>query len=175
MKFAFPVSLLLLLGSIALTAQTSGQTLTGSLEMPPEVNNCSILLHVEQAAAGVLLDAKDKPHKGIGQKLYLTISNPDSKHITRGTVIVHGLTDKGRVTQTLSNQNAPSEISKTLTVKFSAESNKADSGYLWAPGMTSVQSVDLKSVTYADGSTWKHGTSESCRFHPDGVMLIDQR
>jgi len=176
MKLAAPVSFLLLAGSIALAAQTSNPLLSPGTytDMPPEKNNCSLPLHVRQMASGTLLDAKIKPHKGIGQALSLSITTSDSRKVVKGSVTVHG-TDKGRLTPALSNLDASSGAARTFSVKFSPESDKTDVAYLWVPGLTSVQSVDLNSVSYSDGSNWKLTPGDSCRFVPDGVVPVSPR
>jgi hypothetical protein len=67
-----------------------------------------------------------------------------------------------------------SEISKTLNVTFAPEDEKSVSAELVLPGFSSVTFVQLKSVTYQDGSAWKvDGQAEqACRVAPDPLMLI---
>jgi len=176
MKLATPVLFLLLFGSIAWAAQISNPLLSPEsyTDMPPEKNNCSFPLHVRQEASGTVLHIKIKPHKGIGQALSLSMTTSDSRKVVRGDVTVHG-TEKGRLAPALSRPDASSGATKTFSVKFSSESDKTDVAYLWVPGLTSVQSVDLNSVTYSDGSNWKLTPGDSCRFIPEGLMSISPR
>jgi len=46
---------------------------------------------------------------------------------------------------------------------------------LWLPGFTSVTSIELMEVTYADGSAWKISGSNVCRVQPNPLMLITER
>ena len=70
----------------------------------------------------------------------------------------------------LSNTGA-AEATKILTVSFSADDGSA-SADVHVPGFTSVSSVELQQVTYADGSTWKMSSSSFCRVAPDPLMLV---
>lgn len=46
---------------------------------------------------------------------------------------------------------------------------------VWVRGLTSVDSVDLTSVRYADGSTWTPSSASACSIVPDPTMLISQK
>ncbi len=89
-------------------------------------------------------------------------------------MFVRGLTPKGRVERADSFAQGPSEISKTLEVTFAPEDAKSLSADLVLPGFSSVTFIQLKSITYKDGSSWKvDGQAEqSCRVAPDPLMLI---
>jgi hypothetical protein len=69
----------------------------------------------------------------------------------------------------------PSDATRTLDVAFPAGSDKNASADLWVPGMSAVYSIDLVSVTYADGSTWKLAAGKTCHTPIDGVMLVGGR
>lgn len=43
---------------------------------------------------------------------------------------------------------------------------------MWLPGFGPVRWLDLKSITYADGSTWKPAKGETCTVTPSPFMLV---
>jgi hypothetical protein len=173
MKRAAVLSLALLFVSIPLTAQNASPHPAGTIiVLPPVTDGCPVALHARQLAWGGTLAARNGRSSGIGQWLHLTLTSPDSKPITGATVTVRGLTPKGRVTRTVANKDEPDRAVKTLSLTFSDGAGKTASSDLWIPGMTAAQAIDLNSVTYADGSTWKLPGNATCRIAPDPLMLI---
>jgi hypothetical protein len=181
MKLPAAVSLTLLLGSIALTAQTAdqGQILTLNYEQP-QPNICPISLRAQHAADGELLRAGANAStpaapKGQGQGLHLTITGPKRRQITQATVTVRSLTSNGSLTPALSNQDSTPPTARTMDVKFTAGEKNTAFADIWVPGLTAVQAIDIKSVTYADGSSWKLTSGMTCRTVPDQLMLIGSK
>jgi hypothetical protein len=132
-------------------------------------------MHVRQAASGDALAVNNGRPKGIAQGFHLILTTSDSRQITGARITVSGLTAKSRVTETLSSQDDSADAAKTLDVTFSAGPGKEASADLWAPGLTAVRTIDLDSVTYADGSIWKLAAGHVCRTVPDPIMQIGTR
>ncbi len=189
MKLAVLLSFTLLAGSTTLAAQVGqienqGSSSVGKLDTTTQTiviagpatgpatasAGCPVSLRAQQGTGADKLTVSNRP-AGIAQLLHLTITNPDSKRITGASVTVWGFTSKGRMMQTAS-AGGSNEAAKTLDVRFSDGSGKESVADLWAPGLTSVQSIDLNSVTYADGTTWKLAAGATCRIRPDWVMLV---
>lgn len=108
------------------------------------------------------------------QRIHLVLADPATKKYASATVFVSGLTPKGRTQRVDSFSNGTSEISKTLEVTFAPEDEKSVSAELILPGFSSVTFIQLKSITYQDGSSWKVDgqTEQACRIAPDPLMLI---
>lgn len=132
-------------------------------------------LRAQQVGSAGMLAAEKGPPKGTGQGLHLILMSPDLRKIAGATVTVRGLTAKGRVVQALSNQADSSDTARTLNVTFVAGEGKEAAADLWVEGMTAVRTVNLNSVTFVDGSTWKPLAGSSCRVVPDPMMLINGR
>lgn len=186
MKSAVVLSFALLVGSIALAAQTAiqdqksygvarmeslGAPNTPSTVEPPINLGCPVLLDAQHRADGDLLKVDRSRPARPAQLLHLTLTSRDSRQILAARVRVHGLSGKGRVTQAQSGQDS-ADATRTMNVTFSAGPDKASSGDLWVPGMTAVLSIDLNSVTYSDGSTWSFTGREGCHVAPDPLMLV---
>jgi hypothetical protein len=132
-------------------------------------------MRAQHAADGDLLAVNSSHPKGIGQSLHLTVTSPDSRQIASATVTVRGLSPKGRVTQALASQDEPSDAEKTMDIRFAAEPGKNAAADVWVPGMSAIKAIDMQSVTFTDGSTWKLPAERACRTFPDPVMLISGR
>jgi hypothetical protein len=186
------VSFTLVFGSVALVAQNAAPMGAGTagtagtapmapgnaapahvtvIQLPPMNMGCPVSLRAQHLADGGIVKTGAAHPKGLGQWLHLTLANPKSGRIAKASITVHGFSDKARVTQTLSSGNR-SDAASTLTVHFSDATDKAAAADLWAPGMTAVETIDLTSVTYADGSVWKLSGQEDCRVAPDPLMPV---
>jgi len=170
------VSFSLLLGSIMLPAQIPNQSKTPAtvIFLPIASSPCPVGLHAKQNSGGDILAISGAHPKGVGQSIRLILTNPDSRRIVGASVTVRGLTGKSRVIETLSSP-AVSDAAKSIDVTFTGSHGNEISADLWVPGMSSVQAIDLSSVTYSDGSTWKLVTGNLCHAVPDPIMLIGAR
>jgi hypothetical protein len=143
---------------------------------PPALNGCPVSMRAQHLSDGSLVKTGKAPHPaGIGQRLHLTFTNPDPKQIASASVMIHGMTPKGRVMQAASAQGGSSDATQSLSVTFSAGPDRSATANLWVPGMTAVQSIELESMMYSDGSTWKPADGIACHVTPDPLMLITSR
>ena len=86
---------------------------------------------------------------------------------------MHGLDGNWQLRQTGAARDGSAEVTKTLDLAFTAAEGQSTSTNLVVPGFTSVSSIVLDSVTYANGSTWKFSSHETCKVAPDPLMLVD--
>jgi hypothetical protein len=98
--------------------------------------------------------------------------------VTGAKVTVHGTSAKWRTVPTAPGVDSSSDIKKTLDITFhpdataSVDDNEGTATDMVLSGFTSVQSITLDSLTYADGSIWTPRAGRSCRVVPDPLMLI---
>ncbi len=153
------------------------KTTTIVVPVPASSGVCPVSVHAQQSSTATAMEVDSSRPKGLAQLLHLTLAKqPDSSRIARATVTVRGLLPKTRATLTpMTLGSDPSDATRTLDVAFPAGSDKNASADLWVPGMSAVYSIDLVSVTYADGSTWKLAAGKTCHTPIDGVMLVGGR
>lgn len=106
-----------------------------------------------------------------GQRFFLTLKDAHPSRIVSATLRVHGLMPRSRAIPTAGATSFKAEATKVINARFTAEDG-AVLADVYVPGFTSVSSVELQEVTYADGSTWKISASSVCRTTPDPFMLI---
>jgi hypothetical protein len=142
-------------------------------QVAPMVNACPISLRAQQSSAATRREvgSDDPGPKGVAQSLHLIVTNPDSRRLVAANVTVRGFADKARFVETLSSQDN-SDAARTMDVRFLAGSGKEASADLRVPGLTAVSSIDLNSVTFADGSIWKPVAGDSCRSWINGFVLV---
>ncbi len=194
MKRILPVSISFLLGASLLTAQsnltppsgrsfgtattetmTQGGTRTSTvvIRMQP---SCPVGMHAKQGSGGGLVAARNgRPSDGPSQQIHLVLARRHSQQITGASVRVRGFSDKGRMERSIAIEDIVPDRSQMLDVEFTPDNDVEASADLVLPGFTSVQSVELQSITYADGSTWKMEKQNACTVAPDPMMLVAGR
>ena len=177
-------------GSCLLAAQTAGSATSGMehagqtivvRQLPPP-DTCPVSLTARQSSAAFARQVRgseppangDLIIKDVAQKLHLSAIGPDSKRVVAASLIVRGFSNKSRVMRVLST-DTDYDAAKILNVRFSQDSDKKDSADVSVPGLSAVGAIDLNSVTYADGSTWKVAGNHSCRAWIDGLLLVSGR
>lgn len=178
MKPARTLCSVLLLGAMPLAAQNGPQTQAAALAQAAVLaavqSPCPITLRAEHLADGTMMEAGQAHPPGIGQSLRLAFTSPDARQIVRAQITVHGLTEKPRGMPVLSDSRQPPDATRTLAVRLTAP-GKAATAEIWVPDMTAVQAVDLDSVTFTNGLSWRPAPGQSCRVKPDPLMLIQNR
>jgi hypothetical protein len=139
---------------------------------------CPVLFSAKQGWGGSLVatDKRERSEPGISQRILLSLanSNKNARTVTGARVTVHGLTLKSRVIPAESGADDPAQASRTLNVSFNNDAIGETGADLLLRGFSAVFSIDVDSITYADGTIWK--SSEGlCRVVPDPLMLISAR
>jgi hypothetical protein len=195
MKFASTIIVLLAAGAVGAAAQNASsfgvagmenlspapnhnqQTVvhTTVLTALPVDTNCPVSMRAEHLSDGEMVKTRDAKPQGIGQSLHLTFIARDSRRIASAALTIQGVNPKGRVMQASATGGGSPEATAKLTVEFTPGPERRDLADIRVPGMTAVQSIEVNSVGYSDGSTWKLAGSLHCRVAPDGLMLVSNR
>ena len=105
-------------------------------------------------------------------QLHLDVSNPSSRDIVAAQFTVHGFSRKLRVIDPSDPSNAP-DLWKTVDVALDVQGKGHASSELSLTHFTAIiTSIDLDSVTYADGTQWQAPSPGACSTIPDMVMRI---
>ena len=104
------------------------------------------------------------------QRIQLTMTNLSPQEIVKAQITVHGLSDKWRYVP-LPEAPAP-DLTKKVEVTLDVRGNSHASSDVSLSRFASVTSVDLNSLTYADGSAWEASSSAACSVVPDPFMLV---
>jgi hypothetical protein len=155
--------------------QSTGTNATSPAGQTPSPGACPVSMRAQHLSDGNLVKTRDGHSSGIGQRLHLTLVSRDSRQIARATLRVRGFSPKARVTQTAPGAEPAYDVTRTLTVTFEPAADRSAGADFRVPGMTAVGRIDLESLEYSDGSTWKAGGALSCRVTPDPEMLITSR
>jgi hypothetical protein len=188
MRRIFAISSALLIGSASLAAQAvnqyhpqkfdaAGQSQTSFRVLSPgDVSPCPAVFKARQGGMGDLVaTGPGKPREpGISQQIHLAAAVVlNNRTVVSASVTVHGLTPQSRVMPVEAGDER-AQASRKLQVSFRNDSAGESAADLAVRGFSAVFSIDIDSVTYADGSTWKSAAGV-CRVVPDPIMLIGAR
>lgn len=187
MQRLIAISFALLLGSTALAAQAVDQYRLQKFDpqawqYAPKVtveiwepHGCPVSMRAQQTAGWNMVKVEPRqPRESLTfQSIHLILADGRTAQVTGARVKVRGLTDKARVLPA-SGQEGPSEITRIVNVNFDGGGMNEVAADLVLHGFTSIKSIDLQSLTYADGSVWK-AEELVCRAFPDPLMLVGAR
>jgi hypothetical protein len=105
------------------------------------------------------------------QRLHLTLTNPSSRDIVSAQFTAHGFGNKPKAMDLSAGSNEP-DLAKTIDVAVGVKGKSQASHDLSLNHFTAVTSIDLNSVTYADGTTWHAPSPAACSITPSMVMLV---
>jgi hypothetical protein len=109
------------------------------------------------------------PLTGPVQKIHLAVTNPSAREIVRMELTVHGYSEKWR---TFTLASAAPDLTKKITATRDIEGNGHASSDISLSNFTAISSVDLDSLTYADGFSWEAVTHGVCSVAPNSLMLV---
>jgi hypothetical protein len=111
------------------------------------------------------------PAPARAQRIRLTLANLLAHDIASAQFVVHGFSDKGRA-MNLANRSPAPDLAKTVDVVQIVKGKGQASSELSLSRFAAVTSIDLNSITYADGATWHTPSSGACSITPDLIMLV---
>jgi hypothetical protein len=187
MQRVIAISFSILLGAAALAAQAVDQYRPQKFDpqasqYSPKVTveilkpaGCPVSMRAQQSSGWNMVKVETgQPREPLSfQSIRLTLSDGRTGQVTGARVKVHGLTDRGRFLPA-SGKEGPSEITRMVNVTFDGGGMNEVAADLVLRGFTSIKSIDLESLTYADGSVWK-AEELVCRAFPDPLMLVGAR
>jgi hypothetical protein len=149
-------------------------SLTGSPS--PNSANCPVGLQVNHAVSLRERQTEYSPFAPPApsvqeQRIQLTLSNPSLREIVRAQFTIRGLSDKWRAVP-LADPRVVPDLARTVTVVLHVKRDGHASSDLSLSRFASITAVELNSLTYADGSTWRSSSPAACSVTPDPFMLV---
>lgn len=177
----------LLLGATLAAAQRPAQpatTTTQRFVQPAAAAGCPVSMHALQGSGQGLVAVRDQraeapvaPVKGPAARIHLVLGSPGGQTITSATVVVRGSVPRNHLERAAAADPAGTEVAGTEVVRsvdlvFHAEDAKTVAADLHLPGVAVIHSIELRSLGYGDGSSWKVADNQLCRVAPDPLMLV---
>ena len=161
----------------------------------PAINRCPIAMQARQG--GGLRVERAQDGQTPAQPFLtpsLTLRNPKNSRIVSASVTAHGFGANNGATllamreRKHNNDDSPDEflyhvpssgppvppfVTQTLSVKFTPSDDHAVSSEFSLRGFVTLRSIELNSVTFADGSVQNFASDSGCSVQPDLLMLVD--
>jgi len=185
----------LVLTAPILTAQQPGAPLPGGNTAPtstvtgPDVQpstlailnsaTCPVSLKAKQGSGAGLVAVRGRDagkHEDFKPtaRIHLLLGNIGGDRQVAGvTVTARGLSAHGRIDR--ASTPASPDLRRTLSAGVSVENDGSLFADLAFPGFTSVRSIKLESIDYADGTILDLSLHRTCTVTPDLLMLIADR
>lgn len=172
----FLVATTALSGQSAYVEARSALTHSQANVMTEQNGNCPVNLEATRSSANGLLQVKPGEPRRHGQELYLSLRPAKVNAIVQATVTVYGTS--GPHVSRAGNDARPvgsatsAEMSEDFTISPRVEEKTRFTSVVYPVKITNVTFVELKALTYADGTEWHRSASSTCRVAPNGFKLV---
>jgi hypothetical protein len=145
--------------------------------LPPRIDpaKCPVGLRVERSGGNFeYKNAKAVPADDVApfseQRFDFKMTNFSPHEIVNAEITAHGFGHDGRIVGPLLTPTP--NLAKTLAVALDVKGNSSASRELSFAHFSAIQTIDVNSVTYADGSSWHASSPGACSVAPSLFMLI---
>jgi hypothetical protein len=160
------LSLVFLLCTTASNAQTSGKHPSYSLTFSPMMplpSDCPVEVKARLDIPAKVVLIKGEQPQGITEKLQITLNNPKSPGIAAAHMTIRGVPVGVRfVPAVVYLPDDPAQISKTVAFDRPVAAGQNASIFVGVSDFSAVTSIDLDSVTFADGLSWHPIVRRAC-------------
>lgn len=143
-------------------------------------NSCPVSMQARQRGLSQMVRTKRTPPLNSpdaaprpAQRIHLILKGfAKDKQVASATITARGLSARSRTRNLNLTGNELSDILRTLQVTFTPDENGSVSADIDLPAFTAVNSLQLRSITYSDGSSWTVEKVNACIIQPDPLMLV---
>jgi hypothetical protein len=137
-------------------------------------SGCPVGFFASRQATGQIMSAGDAKQAGPAQGLHLMLNHLTAPAIESIEITVYGYGISSKARALPAHEPSP-DVSKTFELRRSAGSISLSEADVWMHNVGSLSSVDLISITYADGTTWHATENLKCRAIPSGFLLVGSK
>jgi hypothetical protein len=170
MRQASAIFTMLLLSSVALTAQTASRGTNAILTAGPVSASCPVGFYASRTAAPTLMVTKGSSQTPPNLGLQLNFSHTDTLKIAKASITVHGASTKGRFMP--ADTAEATDMTETFSLQGADTAQKLRHAEVWLTKMNAVSWVDLTEIEYVDGSVWHASRFSKCRAVPSNLLLV---
>ncbi len=134
-------------------------------------SNCPVSFGANLSGRAVVRSADDAKIDSSAQLLELSFVPLDTPSIKNAGIIVHGLSQKGRL---LPVHNSPAEDAfQAFQLRRLAGATSLNGADVWITKVTAAQWVEITDLEYVDGSSWHASKNSLCHAKLSGFKLVD--
>jgi hypothetical protein len=132
-------------------------------------DGCPVSLSAERRSDFGMRLAENGPVSGSAQGLHIRLMHLLSR-IESAEITVYGVTSRANVVPV--GAAASNEVSKTFLLHPGVVSQESQEATVWMRDVGALTRVELKSLTYVDGSGWRESAASKCRAVPSLFVLV---
>jgi hypothetical protein len=132
------------------------------------VTGCPVFMSASQRALPQQVETESTLPVRPAQGLTVTMTGLRASRITSAEVVAHALSPRNRAVLTANVDDAD------VTRPFHLEAKEVGgfSSDLWMDGVTSIRWIEVKSITYSNGTVWHESETQKCSVRPNPFTLI---
>lgn len=133
---------------------------------------CPVSMTARQGVDGSVLATRDSAStRGPSQRIHLQVASRRKEPVLSAKIRVRGLSDRGRIAGTPDAPALPVDRVRTVTAAFTPDGASATADLVLS-GFTSIATLDLVEIAYADGTTLRLAGDAFCRVQPDILLRV---
>jgi hypothetical protein len=158
-----------------LAAPPQSPSSTKAVAAPSGVSSpdCPVGFSAGRKSVTEMVEIRSQNPRASGQGVHLSLRHPEGS-IASAEVIVNASSDRNRLLL-LGKPDSGPDLHRSFHLTRDTASGDLREADLWMDRAGSISSVELVSLTYADGSVWKSAATQSCRAVPSPYLLIGSR
>jgi len=138
------------------------------------LSGCPVEMVARQQAASTLREVPGSlsgSWQGLRQGVTLTLKGRSALVVTDAEIVVHGLSPTPHAVSVSGKIDA--DVTKAFHLKnITASEFRSD---VWMARVSALRWIEVKSMTYSDGSEWHESSAAKCGIRPDPFMLVSAR
>ena len=162
-----PFGTILLAASTSLCAQ-SADTSSALMRQQPASQNCPVALRADRLPGGFLSRAAEAKRPD-GTPLHISFKPEEPHAVIRAELVLHGIAGTHVVP---AGDHPGSAATEVFSVTPAQASHHLFDTVVYLRKLTAVEYLEVKSISFADGTVWHPSASSTCRVAPDGFMLV---
>jgi hypothetical protein len=140
---------------------------------PPSADSCPVSLRARRQGAVIMHYAGDQqPDRTPSQTLEVIFFNSQPRNVVSAVLRVHGYDASVQMMPANTIRKGSHDLSRTIDVNISVVERRWASTDLTMRQFGTVSRIDVESVEFADGTSWKASEQGLCSFTPDLYMLV---
>jgi hypothetical protein len=146
-------------------------------DVPPSPDSCPVNLEAWRQGSVVMKNANDgQPDRTPAQQLQLTLTNySQTRNVVSAVLKVYGYDGSVQAMPADPVRRGKGELSKTVEVSLTVLGGRSASTDLTMRKFGTVSRIEVESVEFADGTSWRAAEQGLCSFTPKLYMLVGSR
>ena len=166
MKHTSILSVRLLLTAIPLSGQVFAPTIRGA---------CPVELRATHERGEALRSASPSSEpEQISQKLTLAFHNAATRDIVSAQITARGYSSKGQVLRLQPGVESAPGFPQSIKVPLSLKAKGDEEAVFTFKDFTAVTALEIVTVSYADGTSWRAAEGFPCIIRPDAFMPVNE-